>query len=113
MHVRSQPRLPLATLQFYVHYCHHRVHLSASVGVHRGLSQAVATLDELNALHCFEEPEGDSTLLDLLWVDPFREDICNQLWKENTKRGFDNLFDYDALSYSFSLTAVMLVSRLC
>lgn len=76
--------------------------------VHGGLSPSLRTIDQIEALDRFIEPEN-SPILDILWSDPINEDQVEDMtdaeyydfmeidWRSNPTRGCSYCFGYKAL----------------
>ena len=76
---------------------------------HGGISPSLKTLDEIEKLDRFIEPESDLSLLDILWSDPITDDQVEGMteeeydafiqldFKSNPMRGCSYCFGYKAL----------------
>lgn len=76
---------------------------------HGGLSPKLLTLEDIDNIDRFIEPEGNSGLLDILWSDPIAEDDLLDLsdeqyeeflqlqWKSNPNRGCSYMYGYHAI----------------
>lgn len=76
---------------------------------HGGISPSFQTLDEIEKLNRFVEPETDPALLDILWSDPVSDEevdgmsddqfqeFLNLDWKTNTSRGCSYTYGYKAI----------------
>jgi diadenosine tetraphosphatase ApaH/serine/threonine PP2A family protein phosphatase len=76
---------------------------------HGGLSPSWTTLEDVNKIDRFIEPEGDPALLDILWSDPVPEEAIETMnddeyeafmnieYKGNAARGCSYAFGYKAL----------------
>ena len=76
---------------------------------HGGISPSFQTLDEIERLNRFVEPETDPALLDILWSDPVSDEevdgmsdeqfqeFLNLDWKTNTSRGCSYTYGYKAI----------------
>lgn len=68
---------------------------------HGGLSPAFKTIDEIQALDRFQEPEDDGAICDLIWADPVVDDkFFNQNFSRNKERGCSVVFGYNPI-YDF------------
>jgi diadenosine tetraphosphatase ApaH/serine/threonine PP2A family protein phosphatase len=76
---------------------------------HGGLSPTIKTLENIENLHRFVEPEADNSLLDILWSDPIPEEniedmtdeeyetFMNIEWRPNPSRGCSYTYGYKAI----------------
>ena len=76
---------------------------------HGGLSPSLKTLDDIDKIDRFVEPESNAGLLDILWSDPVSEDNTDTMtieeykdfmeieWRQNPTRGCSYCFGYKAL----------------
>lgn len=76
---------------------------------HGGLSPELLTIEELDAIDRFIEPEENSALLDVLWSDPVSEERVDDMtdeeyeefisleWLPNPTRGCSHCFGYKAV----------------
>lgn len=68
---------------------------------HGGLGPSFKTIDEIQALDRFSEPEDDGALCDLIWADPVTDDkFFNQNFSRNKERGCSVVFGYNPI-YDF------------
>lgn len=68
---------------------------------HGGLGPSFKTIDEIQALDRFSEPEDDGALCDLIWADPVSDDkFFNQNFSRNKERGCSVVFGYNPI-YDF------------
>lgn len=76
---------------------------------HGGLSPDILTIEELDAIDRFVEPEENSALLDILWSDPISEERVDEMtdaeyedfisleWRPNPTRGCSYCYGYKAV----------------
>ena len=76
---------------------------------HGGLSPDVLTIEDLDEIDRFVEPEENSALLDILWSDPISEDRVDEMtdaeyeefisleWRPNPTRGCSYCYGYKAV----------------
>ncbi|CAM9355400.1 unnamed protein product [Chrysoparadoxa australica] len=77
---------------------------------HGGISPEISTLDDINRIDRFAEPDMEGPLCDLLWADPLNEDDVHKLDEQeydsflskafapNQVRGCSYMFGYEAVS---------------
>jgi diadenosine tetraphosphatase ApaH/serine/threonine PP2A family protein phosphatase len=90
---------------------------------HGGLSPTLKTLEEIEALDRFVEPEQNSGLLDILWSDPISENAIDDLpddifeeflkvnWKPNPARGCSYCFGYAAIKEFLNKNGLVCIVR--
>ena len=79
---------------------------------HGGLSPDILTIEDLDKIDRFVEPEENSALLDILWSDPISEERVDEMtdkeyeefinleWRPNPARGCSYCYGYKAV-YNF------------
>jgi len=90
---------------------------------HGGLSPGVKTLDDLEKIDRFVEPEENLTLLDILWSDPITEERVDSMtdeefseflsidWRPNPSRGCSYCYGYKAVNEFLSQNNLVCIVR--
>lgn len=90
---------------------------------HGGLSPSLTTIEEIEAIDRFIEPEMNSGLLDILWSDPISENSVDEMgdevfeeflkvsWKPNPARGCSYCFGYSAVKEFLNKNGLVCIVR--
>ncbi|KAG5187601.1 Metallo-dependent phosphatase-like protein [Tribonema minus] len=92
-----------------------RTKIGRIFAAHGGISPDIKTLDELNRIDRFAEPDMEGALCDILWSDPLNEDeaykLTDQEYKEVCVRGCSYMFGYRAVARFLRDNALIFMLR--